>query len=265
VQPALPFGGDPVAEIPLPKTPLIVVIAQVRFPAITSISREDFIGPFQERIRSRYPVLRQEHEMGLLVGPKGFVPSAATTQVWRFQDKADTWRVSLAPEFVALDTSAYVSRADFLSRLGEVLQAVADVISPATFDRLGVRYVDRLRLDGPTDLGELVRPEIYGVATSDLGTAQLIHSVCDAEFSIEDAILHGRWGVVPPNVVLEPLHRRALPVASWLLDLDMYTLKADDFNPQTVLRRTEAFTKTIYRFFRWAVRDKLLREAGGEL
>ena len=39
-----PFG-DPVAEIPLPEAPLIAVVAQIRFPPIVSITREEFIGP----------------------------------------------------------------------------------------------------------------------------------------------------------------------------------------------------------------------------
>jgi hypothetical protein len=35
------------------------------------------------------------------------------------------------------------------------------------------------------------------LTTSDLGPAGLVHSVCDAEFTVDGAILHGRWGVVP--------------------------------------------------------------------
>jgi hypothetical protein len=103
------------------------------------------------------------------------------------------------------------------------------------------------------------------MTASDLGSGRLVHNVCDAEFAVDDATLHGRWGVVPAGVLLEPLHRQPLPVPSWLLDLDMYTLGPKDFDPPTLLRRTEAFMKTIYRFFRWSVTDKLLRDAGGEL
>lgn len=269
VQPRLPFSDDPVPEIPLPRTPLIVVVAQVQFPAVASITREEFMGPFQERIRSRYPVLRQEREVGVLVTPQGVAPSTAATPVWRFHDKTNDWRVSLAPEFVALDTNAYVSRADFLSRLGEVLHALADVVGPATFDRLGIRYVDRLPLqepDGLKELAQLVRPEICGLATADLGTANLLHSLTDAEFAIgDDAVLHARWGVLPPKILLEPLHRESVDVPSWLLDLDMYTTASADFEEQSVLHRVERFSQSIYRFFRWAVTDKLLADAGGAL
>lgn len=267
-QPALPFGDEPVPEIALPQTPLIVVVVQIRFPAIASITRQDFIGPFQERIRSRYPVLRQVRELGLVVTPEQMAPMAAATPVWRFEDKEGHWRVSLAPEFVALDTSAYLSRADLLSRLGEVLQALRDEIRPATFDRLGVRYVDRVPLGGPAgtaQLAELVRPEICGIATTELGSAGHRHSLCDAQFEVGDAVLHGRWGVLPAGELLEPLHREPLTVPSWLLDLDMYTQRSQELDPQEVLDTTRSFAQTIYRFFRWAVTDKLLREAGGRL
>lgn len=50
-----PFGAPGPDEVPLERAPLVRVIAQLRFPPIVSLGRADFIGPFQEAIRSRYP------------------------------------------------------------------------------------------------------------------------------------------------------------------------------------------------------------------
>jgi len=62
------------AEVPLKNAPLERVIAQLRFPEILSVEQRDFVAPFQEAIRSKYPVLRQEQTQGILLGPAGAAP-----------------------------------------------------------------------------------------------------------------------------------------------------------------------------------------------
>lgn len=263
-----PFG-DPVPEVPLPNAPLIAVIAQVRFPPVASIAREDFIGPFQERIREAYPVMRQEREVSLVLTPQGVQAGGDSSPVWRFLDRDDNpeWKVSLASSFVALDTSRYTSRSDFQNRLGAVLEALAETIRPSVCDRLGVRYVDRIVLgEADFDLASLLRPEVLGVATVEPGAgAALVHHISDSEFRLDDAVLHGRWGQLPPKAQLDPFHGDAVDAPSWILDLDMYDTNLGGFDVDTLTSRAATFAERIYRFFRWAVRPDLLRRYGGEV
>ena len=51
-----PFTDPPPVEVPLVNAPLVRVIAQLRFPLVAAIEQRDFIAPFQEAIRSSYPV-----------------------------------------------------------------------------------------------------------------------------------------------------------------------------------------------------------------
>ncbi|HUP68517.1 MAG TPA: TIGR04255 family protein [Acidimicrobiales bacterium] len=271
LQPQVPFGDEPIDEIFLPDAPLITVVAQLRFPDIASIAREDFIGGFQEAIRADYPVLRQEREVSFVLTPRGIGAGADSGHVWRFRDKAKEWSVSLAPSFVALDTTAYVNRADFVARLGKVLEALAASIAPATYDRFGLRYVDRIILDPPPSgletLNALVRQDVRGISTSPLGDANvsLQHTLSASEFRLSDAVLFGRWGVVPPDVQLDPSHGDPVPTPSWLLDLDMYVAGPNDFAVAHVLGLADDFAGRIYRFFRWAVNPELLKRCGGAI
>ncbi len=261
-----PFG-EPVDEVPLSNSPLIAVIAQVRFPPIASIAREDFIGPFQERIREAYPVLRQEREVSLLLTPQGVQSGGDAAPVWRFLDRGQQpeWKVSLATSFVALDTSRYSSRSDFLTRLRTVLHALAETVGPSVCDRLGVRYVDRVVLDDPdVDLTSLVKPEVLGVATVVSGAhTELVHSIADTEFRLSDATLHGRWGWLPASAQLDPFHGDVVDSPSWILDLDMYDTNPGSLDIEELTSRAATFAERIYRFFRWAVRPDLLRRYGG--
>lgn len=262
-----PFG-EPVPEVHLPASPLIAVVAQVRFPQIASITREDFIGPFQERIRNAFPVLRQEREVQLRLTPNG-VQQTGDAPVWRFLDHESSpqWKVSLASSFVALDTPAYLSHSDFLSRLRDVLVALSDTIAPELCDRAGIRYVDRVVLDDPsTDLASLVRTEVLGVgALETFGDAELEHNLADVEFRLTDGTLHGRWGRLPAHAQLDPLHGEAISSPCWILDLDMYDVSVGDFVPEELISRLSGYAERIYRFFRWAVRLDLLRKYGGAI
>ena len=263
---ATPFG-DPVEEVPLTDPPLITAIAQVQFPPVASLAREDFIGPFQERIRGQYPFLeREEQTVGIELTSEGIRAQTGSTPVWRFRDRQrePVWNVSLAPSFVALDTVVYPSHAAFLHRLGDVLGALRDTVEPSACTRIGLRYVDRLEA-GP-DLSELVRPEMLGVVGADCGAdAGLVHGLSDALFGSGDAMLHGRWGLLPPNAVLDSLYGTAVEGPSWVLDLDMY---AEDvrsaFDVDGLVSMAERFAQSIYRFFLWTVRPELLRRCGGK-
>jgi uncharacterized protein (TIGR04255 family) len=268
LRPAVPFPIEPVEEVYLPDAPLVAVVAQVRFPGIVSISRDEFIGPFQEQIRTDYPVMHQVKEAAFVLGPQGMSAVGDGGTVCRFRAKDDRWGVSLSPTFVALETSAYIDRPDFVRRLQRVLRAVAQTIRPATFERFGLRYADRITFEGNDvlDAARLVRPELSSLATVELGDgARLVHSFTDTQYEIHGATLHARWGLVPANTQLDPFHGEAVPYPSWLLDLDMYSTDTAEFDVDTLVRTADDFAERIYAFFRWAVEDELLKRCGGAL
>ena len=262
-----PFG-DPAPEVPLSDPPLIVALAQVRFPTVASIAREDFIGPFQESIREDYPYLVHELEtVSIQLSEGGVQAQTSSSPVWRFLDNPEkpVWKVSLATSFVALDTVDYPSHAEFLERLRAVLAALSQTVKPVGCTRLGLRYVDRIEA-GP-DLASLIRPEMLGVTCIEPGDgAELAHILSDAQFNRRGAMLHGRWGLLPPNAVLDALYGSSLEVPSWILDLDMYADNIDgDFDVDRLVHVAEGFANDIYRFFLWAVEPELLRRCGGNV
>src|SRR5207244_2944544 len=180
---ATPFGDEPLREIPLPEAPLVRVVAQLRFPEIASVVKRDFIGAFQEAIREGYPILREERGVAVVLGPEG-VAQQSTEQIWRFHSADGSWRVSLAPTFVALETDDYGSRDDFLARFQTVIDATADHLGPEFWERLGVRYVDRVEdPDALERLSELVRADVLGFAADhDLVATSLDAALAQAQF-----------------------------------------------------------------------------------
>jgi|GEM_PF-196656 len=260
----MPLTGPPPSEVPLPEPPLVRVIAQVRFPLIASVEKREFIAPFQEAIRKDYPALRPEQSRSVVLGPQGVVGTRSNT-VWRFYDAGNAWSVTLAPDFLALETGEYSSRDDFLRRFEQVLHALKAHLDPQVIDRLGVRYIDRILGDNLTDIAELVRPEIAGILTTPLAEHADL-SISENVFVLPDDAgrVTARWGLVPARGTVDPGAVDPIEEASWLLDLDAFQVDTCPLDVVLVITQARAFTERIYSIFRWAVTDEFLRRYGGK-
>ena len=194
---------DPVPdEVPLPRAPLARVIAQVRFPPVMSIERPEFVGPFQEAIRSSYPVLRPEREVGAVVGAQGLTEMQSGS-IWRFHDSPGNWRASLSTNFLALETTEYTSRDDFLARLTSLLQALEAHIGLGLVDRLGVRYIDRIAWEAAA-ASNMVRSEIMGVLAAPFADKS-VQAVTETVFRLgQTTRFSRRAGMIPAHRTIDP-------------------------------------------------------------
>jgi uncharacterized protein (TIGR04255 family) len=257
-----PLVSPPPAEVPLTNAPLVRVIAQLRFPEILSVEQGDFVAPFQEAIRATYGVLRKEQTLGFVMGPSGPLPGKPQL-AWRFTDTDGNWRVSLTPEFLALETTKYTSRSDFLRRLQLVVAAVVEHIAPSQIDRLGVRYIDRITGADVDDLNKLVRPEVCGISGTN-AAGHAVHSLSESVFTLPEAGVTARWGRIPPGATVDPAAVEPVDEKSWILDLDMYSSRPMPFVVKDVLAKAESYSERIYAIFRWAVTKDFLVRFGGK-
>lgn len=254
-----PFVAEAPAEVPLRPAPLVRVLAQLRFPPIASLARPDFVGPFQEALRRSYPILRVEQAPNMIIGSAALTLGSGPT--WRFHDKADIWRVTLAQDFVALETVSYDSRKDFFNRWEQVLTALQKITELSVYDRHGIRYINRLIGSDLTDLRGLIRPEVLGINATGF-KAEIDQSLCESRFRQDDRNLTTRWGLLPANATTDP-GIEAVNEPSWILDLDMFTGGPKDFQVSLAVTEAIHFAERLYTFFRWAVKDELLRRRGG--
>lgn len=261
----------PIPEVHLDRAPLARVLAQARFPPILAISKANEVASFQEALRETYPNLNHEQVHSIeLVG--GQTPNVQQGLVWRLADgeTEPAWRVSLGVDFVALETSNYDSRDDFLARLGDVLSAVEESFKPASASRLGVRYIDRLTGAAFKRINDMIHAEILGVIrptdTLDSSlTESVIHQITEAQFQAPGgARVQGRWGQLPGNTTYDPDVLKAVEVPSWVLDLDMFTTQSQGFVSQDLVTTARGFAECLYWLFRQMVTVEFLRFHGGE-
>lgn len=259
----VPFGDADLEEVHLDRSPLVATIAQLRFPAITSIALPEFIGPFQEEIRDTYPLLQQEHEQAIELGPNGMNVRQQTAVLWRFSDVDESWRVTVGQNFLALDTRHYTSRTEFMDRLSRIVKALGEHVRPAVWDRLGIRYLNRLSGDLTESLGSFIRPEMAGVSGANLGRGTLQQALTTANFALSDCDMQGRWGLLPPGGTPDPWFMEPLDESTWLLDMDVFRAGNERFDSEAINAAARRFAAVAYRFFRWAVTTEFIEQARG--
>lgn len=257
-----PWVGPPPREVPLTNPPLIRVIAQVRFGEILSI--EGMVGPFQEAIRSDYPVLRVESAELTVASGAGAVENR-TKKIWRFHDGSGHWRVSLTSGFLAIEATRYASRDDFVRRFEVLLARLEEHVRPQFAQRVGIRFIDRLVGAELADLPTLIRPEVAGpIGSSAAGPLRL--SIHQAIFDLpaEGGQINARWGRLPVRTSIDPSAIDPIDEPSWILDLDAFVDGQQSLDVPRIATQVRALAEQIYRLFRWTVTDDFLRRFGGK-
>lgn len=265
-----PLTNESPTEVPLPRAPLERVIAQIRFPQILAIRNPDRVASFQEAIRKTYPVLSKDQGHGVDFGPE--LPEISELPlIWRFASGRESppWQVSLGVDFVALETTEYESRSDFLERLDHIVARLADAFDPSEAQRVGLRYIDRLRNEAVDNLPDLIQPEVLGILQTNMdeprGLAHAaIHSITNAQFLAKEGVIQGLWGMLPPNATHDPNMLQPVDKASWFLDLDMFTANPIAYERELLSSTLESFAKRIYTVFRQMTTEEFLAFYGAE-
>ena len=244
---ALSFPGR--GEFVFRRAPLIGVLGQVRFPPIYALISESGVVGFQEALRLSYPLTGAEQGTGVAVLPQG-LQIEQQAPVWRIRDESETWTVSIAVDFVALDTTRYSNFADFVDRFSQVLDAVDRTVHPGPSTRIGLRKVNDFEhpdVKEPQDWSGFLRPELLGLLTAKSVPTSVDFGLADFRYADEDGgTLAVRHGV---------LHERR---DKYRLDLDYFS---EPRHPVTkaspIIPLLHSYSDAITSFFTWVLTDAL--------
>lgn len=262
-----PFGDEPVTDIPLANSPLVRVVAQVRFPRLSAlVGTDELARAFAGSCRDEYPIFDAQQEMAITVGPGGVSQAPGSGNVWHLRSPDEQWQLSFGDAFFAIDTAMYTNRENFRSRLEEAWGAFQAVVSPPFTERIGVRYINRMVDQEALDtLPRLIRPEALGGLAAPLNGAEVTHSLGETLYQLSEVKwLQARWGILPPGALFDPT-LPAVPGVSWILDIDSFEAQKGDASRAIIGDCVERLAKQAYRYFRWTVTPDFLRYFGAEV
>jgi uncharacterized protein (TIGR04255 family) len=264
--PQMPLHGPSPPEVPLPKAPLVSVIAQVRFPTLLSVRNPDRVAPFQEAIRDQYPHLDQQNTIMVVAGGASSAASEPAAVIhWRFADEAAgfKWRVSLSQDFIALETRAYESRQDFMERLETILQTLGETLAPTHMMRFGMRYIDQIKGEPLARIDTLLRKEVLGVLPCAGPDARQV--ITEFAAAADPGELLARWGRLPTSMTVDPNLLPPIGQDSWLIDLDVSRTGQMAFEAKGIVETARSAAERVYAVFRWMVTEEFLKAYGGKV
>src|SRR5262245_46563108 len=89
------------------KSPLRLVLGQIRFPLLFRFSEKPLLAPFQEAIQPDYPRVNQEQQVAVKFSVKGVEPAGES--LWRFSDREGSWSAILAESALTLECRHYTT------------------------------------------------------------------------------------------------------------------------------------------------------------
>ncbi len=256
-----PLSGPPPEEVHLKNAPLAQVICQVRFAPVLALGQPSGIVGFQESVRADYPLLEQDGQQHIAVSQNGTL-SVRDEVIWRFCDLAREWRVSLATDFVALETKTYKTRRDFRNRLSTILLAIEKNVALREASRIGVRYVNQLAGESADNAATLFAPGALGVYRRSYGPFTE-HLVTEIGLRCEEGRVRARTAYIPAGTTMD---QSVDPIDedSWVLDLDVFTDEAVSFSANAISNIAGSLAERAYAVFREMVSDEFLSRFRGD-
>jgi uncharacterized protein (TIGR04255 family) len=253
----------------LARSPLALVVCQVRFEQVLAVSDSRVLRAMHEALGGRrgpYPKAERQTDQGMSIqlGAAGAAATAHPPQTgWRLTSPDGGWAVALMPGNVALETTAYTTWSDgFRPRLARLIEATVEHIAPDTEQRLGLRYINRIvepSVATPRDWDGLIASELLGLVLHDrLGSgATAAQQQVDLEVGdgVRCAFRHGFFA--------DPARGRA---QTYVLDLDVYRDSVCAFDAADIMTTADAFNTIALQLFQQAITPRLHGRlvAGGE-
>jgi len=231
----------------LPKAPLKLAIAQVRFAAVYAVEQPAEVANFQAGLGERYVARQPLRSPGGTDGQG----AAGDGSVWLFENLEREWTVSLTSDSLALEAGSYRDFDDFAGELAAILDTLHRVFAPREETRLGVRYVNRIEEEriGKRGISFFVNEQLTGPAGGELGD-DLLSSLCEMRFGEKEGQVTVRHGLVEPS--------------TYLLDFDRFSEGEREFAPKSIVTRVNRFHALIERLFVWSISERYLNELRGE-
>lgn len=248
--------------------PLVQALVQVNFPIVPRLQTLEGAAEVQAALGGRFPYLSQTvvQQVALMVGPVGpAAPQTAQSLVHELTAD-DGWTLTLAMSSATLSVGQqYAGIDDFASRFSDVCAALATAGEVLRCDRLGVRYLDIVDVQGAQDWEDWFRPEVVGVASPRLSELTLVSSLTETRLrrdpdgplealqSPVEGIL--RHGVVPGGSLLVGVPPRSVEHLAFVFDMDLFIAAPQPFDPDSLPEQLRALHADIEKVFHWAVTD----------
>jgi uncharacterized protein (TIGR04255 family) len=246
----------------LARAPLVYVVAQVRYSPILEI--KDSVIEIQRQLKGIGFPRYEQSQIQNIVLDTGSAPRVDNIERWDFLDREKGTGVVLTRDFVLLHTKDY----DTFTAFSQVLKKVLAIIKSSTdvdnVERVGIRYVDLVRLQSEESFSSYLQPGLIGYPFAELKDVDVLQSFSRTEsaavtreggLSIRSFQLNDGQFLPPdlwPSSLQYDLKLNPGEVVT-ILDFDHYSVNPMDFDTNALINKFDLLHKAANSAFRMAV------------
>lgn len=235
------------------RNPLRGVISQIRFPAIFALDEPIGVAQLQNEIRTDYPRTgNRAPQLSVVVGPGGLETSDRSRGPWIFSSEDHQWQVSVASDFIALETTSYERYEEFERRFEVLLTTAAEVLTLTHRTRVGLRYINQFQhpeASVASDWRRFLKSELLGAVGGELLRDHVRQALQQIELDLD-----------PGGVKMAIRHgyvKNDEDTSAYLLDLDVFTEEEGPFEVPGILGLLREFKKASWTVFAESITKEL--------
>lgn len=255
--------------------PIVLMAIEVRHPLCDPLDRKQ-VTDVSARIGHLLPLPSEMNEVSVTVqagpdGPPTQQQVVSSFPRWTSRDKRTA--VSVRPDSLVIETTDYGNYDRMRELLDVVLRTRLAVAAPAGVERIGLRYIDEIRVPAENDgsvpaWDQWVDVSLLGPAHvgAELDLSPVVNEGVFVFSGGSDQALVLRYGAQSDYAVQStPDLRRPLPPPGPLfkLDIDSFWQAADEvpeFDAEFILRRADALHVPVRGVFESVITERLREE-----
>ena len=261
---------------PFRNPPLALTVLEIRYPELAGGFEEDTLHIVRQAVRDRLPVLEPQTEEQVELSPGAPVAMSVQRRSFlRFSARDRTTALLVKQDALVLETTAYAGWSEsFRPLVAQATQALEQSNPPDGVRRIGLRYIDEIRVPGvgrqPGDWKGYINDHLLAAADPDLVPAGMEASEWQGIVRYQTApssTLIVRYGPQHGHAVdpAGPTRRRNPPQPGPFFLLDSDSSWSDDevvpaYDADWILERCDLLHAPASEFFKIAVTDRLRDE-----
>lgn len=240
------------------RTPLIEVVAQLRFYTILKINNQEPFE-FQEKIRFDYPIFQRLQSLNIPSEIAALMPQISSIvpqyNTYNFLSEDSKWQLSFNQETLTLATFEYKQYEQFKEKFTKAINIFEEIYNPSFYIRLGLRYKDlilrsKLKMEGKP-WSELISSKIASELHSSEFSSSIRTLVKNLEIELEGGRVNFNHGLVIGQEESTP----NVQETGYLLDADFFA--EGKINKEEIWNVFDNFNRAGGKLFRWSITDEL--------
>jgi len=253
----------------LADAPIFYTIGQIRFNPVLNIS--EFVPKIHERIRKRFPAVRQEELRRIQMNFAGQDSKDAvgtfSAPRWSFADLKNSSGYVLYTDSLVFHTTAYETSAEFYESLISGLRLVDEIVGLSYVEGVGVRTLDAIMPSEGQSLNFYLNQQVlgfHGLIEGDLkhNITENVSVLTTGQQVSRVVILHGTIGIpadlFPISLTLAPKFQ-SLNGLHAILDLDHNRQERFEFDLDEIRERVRQVKQVVTQVFRSVVTPQALK------